>query len=653
MNYPKVSVIILNWNGLKYTIECLESLKKITYPNYEVILVDNGSKGNEADILEKKYKDYIKLIRNKENLGFAEGNNVAIREVIKEGKSDYILLLNNDIIVEPDFLDELVKYAKRHPEVGSIQPKMIWTVYPQLIDSVGLEYSRNGNGFSKGIYEPIEKYNQEKEIFGCCAAACLYRREALEDIKINDEYFDKDFFALGEDLDIAFRLQWASWKAWYCPKAIVYHFRGKAIGTRNKFGCYYGPRNQTWNLFKNLPNSFILKNLHWIILEQLGQIGIYLLQGRFFLLKSILKGRLDGYLGLRRILKKRKRIKKTVNFSEIEKWFILKWRVKIPQEIQLIVYAKNFSNNSERSLFLKLSEKYLAEANKYHEGFFENKISAKTIRLVLGLYRHGPKYGKYILARLGLLKQKDVEARLFWGKKIIVPLQDNDAAVLFYSGAIIGLEYRLFRFFIKNLKENDVFYDVGANYGFYTFLADEFITKGEVHAFEPQEDVFVYLEKNTKSLKNCFINKIALSNTIEKLYLYVAQNYSGSNTIVSDIASAQFIEMKKSEISATTLDEYVKDHKKPTVIKIDVEGAEPQVLKGGIGTLSKESPIIAMEIWREGKGRELSEQALSVLDGLGYKAYKIKDSGDIKLLSKKPTESIEKGFGLENFIFMK
>ena len=308
---------------------------------------------------------------------------------------------------------------------------------------------------------------------------------------------------------------------------------------------------------------------------------------------------------------------------------------------------------TKRDVFLKLSEKYLSEANRYREGFFENKISAKIIRLILGLYRYGPKYGKYILARLGLLKQKDVEARLFWGRKISVPLQDNDAAVLYYSGAIIGLEYRLFRFFIKNLKENDVFYDVGANYGFYTFLADEFITKGEIHAFEPQEDVFAYLEKNARSLKNCFINKIALSNTIGKLYLYAAQNYSGGNTIVNDIASTQFVEMKKSEISATTLDKYVKGHKKPTVIKIDVEGAEPQVLTGGIGTLSKESPIIAMEIWREGKGRELSEQALSGLDRLRYRAYKIKDSGDIKLLSKKPTESIEEGFGLENFIFIK
>ena len=95
-DYPKISIVILNWNGLKYTIECLESLKKSTYPNYEVIVVDNGSKGNDADILEEKYKGYIKLIRNKENLGFPGGSNIAIKQIIAQGESDYVLLLNND-----------------------------------------------------------------------------------------------------------------------------------------------------------------------------------------------------------------------------------------------------------------------------------------------------------------------------------------------------------------------------------------------------------------------------------------------------------------------------------------------------------------------------------------------------------------------------
>lgn len=332
---PKVSIIILNWNGLKDTIECLESLKKVTYPNYEVIVVDNGSKGNDADILGKKYKNYIRIIRNKENLGFAEGNNLAIREVIKENKSKYILTLNNDTTVKADFLEKLVKCAERHPQAGSFQPKMILSKWVQYIDSTGLDLSKTGFGFNRGAYQNVNLFNEEKEILGPCAGAALYRVEALKMVMVEDEIFDKDFFAYYEDFDLALRLRWAGWKSYFCPSAIVYHQRGATGGVRSKFTAYYGTRNQTWNLFKNLPLSFIFKNIHLILLAQLAQIGINLLKGRFSLLLSIIKGRIDGYLGLRKILIKKSKIKKQVDFSEIEKFLILKWRQRIPKEIKI------------------------------------------------------------------------------------------------------------------------------------------------------------------------------------------------------------------------------------------------------------------------------------------------------------------------------
>ena len=323
---PKVSIIILNWNGLKYTIECLESLRKITYPNYEVIVVDNGSKGNDADVLEEKYKDYIKLIRNKENLGFAEGNNVGIRQVLKEEKSDYILCLNNDTIVEPDFLDELIKCSQRHPEAGSVQPKMVFSWNPHYIDSAGHLYSKNSFNFNRGAYESADKYNDENEIISCCAGACLYKKEALEDIKINNEYFDKDFFASYEDADLGFRLQWSGWKSWYCPKAVVYHKRGATTGIRSPFIIYYSARNQVWTYFKNFPLGFILKNFPWFFIAEITQISLNLLRKR----PIILKAKFDAYRNLGKILKKRKQIKKIVDFSEIEKWLILKWRITAP-----------------------------------------------------------------------------------------------------------------------------------------------------------------------------------------------------------------------------------------------------------------------------------------------------------------------------------
>jgi len=323
---PKVSIIILNWNGLKDTIECLESLKKITYPNYEVIVVDNASKGNDANILKEKYKNYIKLIRNKENLGFSEGNNVAIRKVIEEKESEFILTLNNDTKVEPNFLNELVECAKRHSNAGSIQPKMIFSWNPQFIDSAGHLYSKNSSGFNRGAYEPVDKYNNEDEIISCCAGACLYKKEALKNIKIDNEYFDKDFFASYEDVDLGFRLQWSGWKSWYCPKAIVYHKRGATTGIRSSFIIYYSARNQVWNFFKNFPTSFLLKNFLWFLIAETTQISLNLLRKK----PIILKAKIDAYRNLGKILKKKKQIKKTVDFSEIKKFLVLKWRITAP-----------------------------------------------------------------------------------------------------------------------------------------------------------------------------------------------------------------------------------------------------------------------------------------------------------------------------------
>jgi len=335
MSLPKVSIIILNWNGLNDTIECLESLKKIIYPNYEVIVVDNGSKGNDADVLEEKYQGYIKVIRNKENLGFAEGNNVAIREVLKEGKSEYILTLNNDTTVEPNFLDELIKCAQKHPRVGSIQPKMILAKWPQYIDSIGLELSKTGFGFNLGGYQNPNLFNEEIEILGPCAGAALYKVEAVKDIMIDNEFFDKDFFAYSEDFDVALRLRWAGWESWYCPASIVYHKRGATGGVRSKFSTYYRTRNQVWVIFKNFPLGFIFRNIHLILLAQIAQIGINLIKGKFYLIPFILGGYFDGYLKLPQILKERKKIKKRVDFQEIEKFLTLRWRIKIPKEIKI------------------------------------------------------------------------------------------------------------------------------------------------------------------------------------------------------------------------------------------------------------------------------------------------------------------------------
>ena len=230
---PKVSIIILNWNGSENTIECLESIYRIDYHNYNVIVVDNASndnsiekikeycKGNieiksryikydplnkplkifeytEKDIETLKNKNIpnlpsnkkITIIKNKKNYGFAGGNNIGIKFALNNIDPSYILLLNNDTIVDPNFLTELMKVARNYKKIGSIQ-SLLLKPDGKFIDSLGQEI-RIWSAMDKGInsiYNPLKK---DREIFGACAAAAIYPKEVLK----NSGLFDEDFFLI-------------------------------------------------------------------------------------------------------------------------------------------------------------------------------------------------------------------------------------------------------------------------------------------------------------------------------------------------------------------------------------------------------------------------------------------------------------------------
>ena len=123
MNQPKVSIIILNWNGLQDTIACLESLQKVTYPNCAITVVDNGSKGDDVQILRDRYGNHVHIVANDNNYGFSEGNNIGIRASLHQ-EADYLLLLNNDTVVAPNFLAELVQAAVDHNDTCIVHPKI-------------------------------------------------------------------------------------------------------------------------------------------------------------------------------------------------------------------------------------------------------------------------------------------------------------------------------------------------------------------------------------------------------------------------------------------------------------------------------------------------------------------------------------------------
>lgn len=322
-------IITPDYNGKKFLNKYFNSLFNQTYDDFKIIFVDNSPNNDSIDFIKEHYADKLDLkiiiIKNPQNYGFAEANNIGIKEAFKDKECKYIICLNNDVEAEPNFLEELIKCSNNHPDAGSIQSKMIWGIKPEFIDSVGLEYSKNGLGFNRGTNESSKAYNQEEEILGCCAGACLYQRTALEDVKLDDDYFDKDFFAYYEDFDMALRLRWAGWSAWYSPTAAVYHHKGGTGGVISDFTVYHNWRNYTWTIFKNLPLNYIIKHIHLIIVSELSQIALSLLRKK----PVILKAKMDAYRNISKFSRKGRDINKTVPFKELEKWFVMKWKTKV------------------------------------------------------------------------------------------------------------------------------------------------------------------------------------------------------------------------------------------------------------------------------------------------------------------------------------
>ena len=314
---PQISIIILNWNGMAYTVPCLESLKRITYADYEVIVVDNGSEGDDVEALKDKYGDYIHVIENDRNYGFAKGSNIGIKYAFENFNPQYILLLNNDTVVDPEFLTELTGVAESDERIGSCQSKILSLKDPEMIDSVGIEfYFRkrpiitsyfpplflNGYPLQIGYGEKDEgQYNYIREVFGACACSALYKREMLDQVGLLDE----DFFAYLEDVDFSWRANLLGWKCLYVPTSLVYHV---SSATGNSTKQYFLVRNETFCLLKNASSAMILCHVIGLILSILLTIFGGLIRRRYRDIFIILKGRFDVIAYIPKMLKKRRRL---------------------------------------------------------------------------------------------------------------------------------------------------------------------------------------------------------------------------------------------------------------------------------------------------------------------------------------------------------
>lgn len=289
----------------------------------------------------------------------------------------------------------------------------------------------------------------------------------------------------------------------------------------------------------------------------------------------------------------------------------------------------------KREELLKLIEKLEATMKEYYHLKTHNKF--KKIKLFL-LFKEKALL-KTLSSFLGkFLKFKtQCTIQTFFKKNLKVYMYDKDGINLIFFGApTFPSEISTTKFLIKNLKEDDVFYDLGANYGFYTLLAQELISidKGEIHAFEAIPEVFSLLKENAipYKYKNTFLNNVAISDKIgeSEFFCYLSGRRSGKSSLLRKADRKE--KFNKIIVKTTTLDEYIKTHKAPTVIKMDIEGSELLALKGGEKFFKENSPILVMEVLA-GKYLNNSLEALNMLKEWGYKAYDLLPDGEIKEIS--------------------
>ena len=287
-----ISVIVLNYNGKGFLNSCLSSLASQTYSDFEVIVVDNGSRDGSPEYIEENYP-WVRLAKNDENLGFAGGTNVGIRAA----KGEFVITLNNDSRADSRFIEELIK-PMADPEVGVCAAKML---FPDgRINSAGICISRSGAAWDRGMFEPDRgQYEFVEEVFGACAGAALYRREMLDEIGL----FDEDFFLYLEDVDLAFRARLAGWKCLYVPGARVIHHHGGTAGVGSDLAVYYGNRNIVWYPIKDFPFRLLITSLPFIVARNLAVIPYYALRGQGGV---ILRSKLDALKGVVKMMEKRK-----------------------------------------------------------------------------------------------------------------------------------------------------------------------------------------------------------------------------------------------------------------------------------------------------------------------------------------------------------
>lgn len=249
----KTTVIVPNYNGKHFLAPCLDALARQSMADFDIIVVDNGSKDGSLEMLKSEYGG-VSVIEMGENTGFCR----AVNAGVKAADSEYVILLNNDTVPYPDFVKALVNALDEHKNAFSCSSCMLTLKDPGILDGAGDLYNAFGWAVARGKGRPAEKYGRPAKIFSACAGAAIYRRELFIGLGMLDE----NHFAYLEDLDLGYRARIKGYENWYIPEAKVLHAGSGTSGSRyNEFKINNSSRNNIYIIYKNMPLFQRLINL--------------------------------------------------------------------------------------------------------------------------------------------------------------------------------------------------------------------------------------------------------------------------------------------------------------------------------------------------------------------------------------------------------
>ncbi|HYP15172.1 MAG TPA: glycosyltransferase family 2 protein [Bryobacteraceae bacterium] len=318
-----VSVTIVTYNSGRFIKRCLESVLDQKYPLKEIIVIDNNSSDGTADILEQ-FADRCRIIYNSSNIGFSAAHNQAIRL----SKGEWILTLNPDVLLLPNFIQALVDAGHIDPSVGTVCGKLL-TIKSTfdlpdkpLVDSTGIYFTPTLRHLDRGSLEVDNgHYLNNEYVFGATAAAALYRRTMVDDVAVDGEFFDVDFFVYREDADVAWRAQLLGWRCLYTPQARGYHVRNVLPGNRRALPAainMHSVKNRFLMRLKNITPDVYRRNWLSITARDLVVVGACLVHEH-----TSLKALWYVMRNYRRVLAKREDIMKRRRVTDeyMASWF--------------------------------------------------------------------------------------------------------------------------------------------------------------------------------------------------------------------------------------------------------------------------------------------------------------------------------------------